>query len=638
MKSGVPAVVGGLIALVLLSQSFPSAQSSDIVLHSSDVTTIEGNWAKLASSTSAGGAKMTSADRGWSSVDQPLATPSDYFEATFTAQAYVPYRVWLRLRSTGNSKWSDSVWVQFSDSVGAGGGPVYRIGTASGLLVNLEDCSGCGVSEWGWKNNAWWKDQDPTVEFPTAGTKTIRVQTREDGVEIDQIVLSPVNYLALAPGGDRDDTTLLSASGGAAPVDAAPVDVAPVDAAPAGGGTVETTAATGTKAIPGTIQAEDFNSGANGSAYRDNTPGNAGGKYRATDVDIAAASEGGYVVGWVGAGEWLNYTVNVATTGTYTLTARVASAGTGGKFHVNFNGVNKTGSLSVPNTGGWQAYRDVSVTVSLTAGTQVMRLVADTVGSTTRATGNFNYIRLTGGSTQTITPPPTTSGRIKVMTWNIRFGKNSSGQVVVSSYASVMANSGADVILVQEASTWDGDQVNQFPILLKQKTGYTWRAVFAGHTGSTGEGTLILTRLPIASSSISRYLNRGFARATVKVGTVNVNVFSAHLVWSPTSYRTSQLNHLMNWAGQFSGAEIVGGDFNSWWGESWITKMETKYTDTWQDVTHSDLNGYTLNGAVRFDYLFRARDAASRLTPTSCVVIASSLSDHKPVVATYTVR
>jgi endonuclease/exonuclease/phosphatase family metal-dependent hydrolase len=635
MKSGVPALVGGLIALVLLSESFPAAQSSDIVLHSSDVTTVEGNWAKLASSSSAGSAKMTSADRGWSSVDQPLSSPSDYFEATFTAQAYVPYRVWLRLRATGNSKWSDSVWVQFSDSVGAGGDPVYRIGTASGLLVNLEDCSGCGVSEWGWKNNAWWNNQDPTVEFSTAGTKTIRVQTREDGVEIDQIVLSPVNYLALAPGGDRNDTTVLSASGGAAPADAEPVDAAPAD-----GGAVETTAVTATKAVPGTIQAEDFDAGANGTAYRDNTPGNAGGKYRATDVDIAAASGGGYVVGWVGAGEWLNYTVNVATTGTYTLTARVASAGTGGKFHVTFNGVNKTGSLSVPNTGGWQAYRDVSVTVSLTAGTQVMRLVADTVGSTTRATGNFNYFRLSGGggSTTVTPPPPTSSGRIKVMTWNIRFGKNASGVVSLASYASVMASSGADVILLQEASTWDGDQVNQFPILLRQRTGHTWRAVFAGHTGSSGEGTLILTRLPIASSSTSRYLNRGFARATVKVGTVNVNVFSAHLAWSPTSYRTSQLNYLMNWASQFSGAEVVGGDFNSWWGESWITKMETKYTDTWQDVTGSDQAGHTLNGAVRFDYLFRARDAASRLTPTSCVVISSSLSDHKPVVATYTVR
>jgi endonuclease/exonuclease/phosphatase family metal-dependent hydrolase len=608
-----------------------SAQSGDIVLYSSDVTTVEGNWAKFASSTGAGSAKMTSADRGWSSVDQPLANPSDYFEATFTAQAYVPYRVWLRLRATGNSKWNDSVWVQFSDSVGAGGDPIYRIGTSSGLLVNLEDCSGCGVSGWGWKNSAWWKNQDATVEFTTDGTKTIRVQTREDGVEIDQIVLSPVTYLALSPGGERNDTTMLSATG-AVPLAGDPAD------------TAATTAATSAKAIPGTIQAEAFDAGANGTAYRDNSPGNAGGKYRSTDVDIATCSEGGYVVGWVSAGEWLNYKVNVASSGTYTLTARVASAGTGGKFHVSFNGVNKTGSLSVPNTGGWQSYRDVSVTVSLTAGVQTMRLVADTVGSTTQATGNFNYIRLTGGSGGGgggSTPPPVTGGgsnRIKVMTWNIRFGKNGSGVVSLASYASVMASSGADVILLQEVSTWDGNQPTQFPILLNQRTGHTWRAVFAPHKGGSGEGTLILTRLPIVSSSTSNYLSRGFARATVKVGTVNVNVFSAHLSWSPTSYRTSQLNHLMNWAAQFSGAEIVGGDFNAWWGESWITKMETKYTDTWQDVTGSDQNGYTLNGKVRFDYLFRARDAASRLTPTSCVVISSSLSDHRPVVGTYTVR
>jgi endonuclease/exonuclease/phosphatase family metal-dependent hydrolase len=278
------------------------------------------------------------------------------------------------------------------------------------------------------------------------------------------------------------------------------------------------------------------------------------------------------------------------------------------------------------------------VTVSLTAGTQIMRLVADTVGSTTQATGNFNYIRLTGGSTPTTTPPSTTTGRIKVMTWNIRFGKNASGVVSLASYATVMASSGADVILLQEASTWDGDQVNAFPILLRQRTGNTWRAVFAPHKGSGGEGTLILTRLPIVSSSTSNYLNRGFARATVKVGTVNVNVFSAHLVWSPTSYRTAQLNHLMNWAGHFAGAEVVGGDFNAWWGESWIRTMETKYYDTWQDVTGSEQGGHTLNGAVRFDYLFRARDTASRLTPTSCVVISSSLSDHRPVVGTYTVR
>ena len=66
--------------------------------------------------------------------------------------------------------------------------------------------------------------------------------------------------------------------------------------------------------------------------------------------------------------------------------------------------------------------------------------------------------------------------------------------------------------------------------------------------------------------------------------------------------------------------------------------MEKQYSDTWQDVTGSDENGYTLNGSVRFDYLFRSHDAASRLTPTGCWVQRTSLSDHSAVVADYTVR
>src|SRR6188768_2631621 len=71
--------------------------------------------------------------------------------------------------------------------------------------------------------------------------------------------------------------------------------------------------------VPGTIQAEDFDDGANGVAYRDTSAGNSGGQYRATDVDIELSSDsgGGYDVGWVSAGEWLNYTVDVAAAGTY---------------------------------------------------------------------------------------------------------------------------------------------------------------------------------------------------------------------------------------------------------------------------------------------------------------------------------
>ena len=58
-------------------------------------------------------------------------------------------------------------------------------------------------------------------------------------------------------------------------------------------------------AIPGTIQAENFDDGGAGVAYADTTPGNQGNVYRTTDVDIAAfAGGGGYYVGWTRANKY----------------------------------------------------------------------------------------------------------------------------------------------------------------------------------------------------------------------------------------------------------------------------------------------------------------------------------------------
>jgi hypothetical protein len=62
--------------------------------------------------------------------------------------------------------------------------------------------------------------------------------------------------------------------------------------------------------------------------------------------------------------------------------------------------------MTVPNTGGWSSYRDVNVSVSLAAGTQVMRVRMAGNGST-GAVGNFDYIRLASGSTSNT--PPTVS-------------------------------------------------------------------------------------------------------------------------------------------------------------------------------------------------------------------------------------
>src|SRR5262245_43345184 len=148
-------------------------------------------------------------------------------------------------------------------------------------------------------------------------------------------------------------------------------------------------------AVPGTIEAENFDDGGEGLAYHDTTAGNTGGQYRQTDVDLEATIDGGlaYSMGYITTGEWVVYSVNVSATGRYTLRARVAAASVGGgTFHVELDGLNVTGALTVPNTGGWQAWQTITKSgITLTAGPHRLRLVVDTVG-VSGYLGNLNYL------------------------------------------------------------------------------------------------------------------------------------------------------------------------------------------------------------------------------------------------------
>lgn len=149
-------------------------------------------------------------------------------------------------------------------------------------------------------------------------------------------------------------------------------------------------------AIPGTIEAENYDIGGEGVAYHDTTAGNQKGGYRSDDVDIVAGIEGPYIAENP-AGEWLEYTVDVLTAGTYTIEMRVASAVDGGTFHIEFDGVDKTAAVSIPNTGGWQTWTIVTRTVTLSAGLQIMRIVHDTNGAIS-VVGNIDYVRFTSGT------------------------------------------------------------------------------------------------------------------------------------------------------------------------------------------------------------------------------------------------
>src|SRR6185437_1951760 len=107
------------------------------------------------------------------------------------------------------------------------------------------------------------------------------------------------------------------------------------------------------------IQAEDFDSGGQGIAYHDTTPGNSGGSYRPGEsVDIEAGGTG-LVVASTAQGDWLNYTVTIPSSGTYTVEARVAIPSRGTRIHFSFDGTVNSPTVVLPNSTGWDQWETV---------------------------------------------------------------------------------------------------------------------------------------------------------------------------------------------------------------------------------------------------------------------------------------
>ena len=182
-------------------------------------------------------------------------------------------------------------------------------------------------------------------------------------------------------------------------------------------------------AIGATVQAENYDTGGEGVAFHDNTTANAGGAYRTDGVDIEPSTDtgGGFNVGYIKAGEWIEYTLSVPSAGAYVLEIRVASVVAGGTFHVEVDGVNKTGTLTMPNTGGWQTWQTLSIPVQLVAGRSVVRFAFDTASPTTGYVGNLNWFRVTAASVVPAAPSALTATDTGTAV-NLRWADNSSNE------------------------------------------------------------------------------------------------------------------------------------------------------------------------------------------------------------------
>jgi glucose/arabinose dehydrogenase len=188
----------------------PPTGAVDIVLYAADVSASAGAWHPVADSTAAAQLRMHHPDAGAAKLAAPLANPANYFELTFTPVAGRPYRIWIRGKADRDFYGNDSVYVQFSGSITSAGAPVYRIGTTSATAYVLEDCSGCHVHGWGWNDNGYGTGVlGPAIYFSDSIPQTVRIQTREDGLSIDQVLLLSGPTMNMAPGATRDDTTIV---------------------------------------------------------------------------------------------------------------------------------------------------------------------------------------------------------------------------------------------------------------------------------------------------------------------------------------------------------------------------------------------------------------------------------------------
>lgn len=157
--------------------------------------------------------------------------------------------------------------------------------------------------------------------------------------------------------------------------------------------------------LPGTIQAENFDKGGFGIGYNETSAGNQGGyNYRNdgnTDVDFA--NNCGICVNYIAPGEWLRYSVSVATAGTYTFNLRHAGGGNG-VFHLETTtGVQLTGPITQPATTNWDTYMTLSQNVNLPAGNYGILLKFDSCPACNL--NNIDWLSFTGG------PAPVTPTR-----------------------------------------------------------------------------------------------------------------------------------------------------------------------------------------------------------------------------------
>ncbi len=308
-----------------------------------------------------------------------------------------------------------------------GQGVAYNVTSANGSAnsyrsdgVDLEGTAdtqndtGAGADDLGWTTAGQWFNY--TVNVATAGTYSVAFRVSSpygitDALHIDNSAGTNLSGSVTIPntGGYQTWTTVTASVTLTAGQQTLTVDqdsngwnlhYMTFTLTSGGGGGTGTEAPYGgtPAAVPGTVQAENYDTGGQGVAYNVTAVNGSANSYRSDGVDLEATTDagGGYDLGWTATGQWLKYTVNVATAGTYALSLRLAAptAVTNALQINNAAGTDLSGVITAPATGGWQNWTTVTANITLPAGVQTLTVDQDSPG------WNINYLTFapSGGS------------------------------------------------------------------------------------------------------------------------------------------------------------------------------------------------------------------------------------------------
>ncbi|WP_084701829.1 discoidin domain-containing protein [Streptacidiphilus anmyonensis] len=351
-------------------------------------------------------------------------------------------------------------------------------------------------------------------------------------------------------------------------------------------------------AIPGTVQAENYDTGGEGVGYHVNSTNGTGNAYRSDGVDLETTTDtgGGYDLGWTSGGQWFRYTVDVATAGTYTVALRVAapSAVTAALHLANAAGTNLSGAVDIPQTGGWQNWTTVTATVTLPAGQQVLTLNQDNGG------WNADDLAFTGSSgPAALTASPS----------SLTFGPVTAGTTSAAQTVTVTNPGGVAATITSVGVSGPFSQTNTCGTSLAAGASCTVSVQFSPTTSGAASGTLSVAgsapnsplNVGLSGTGTAANTNLALNRPTTASGYVQTYAPANAVDGNTSSYWESTNNAFPQWIQVDLGSTVGVGRIvmdlppSTSWGARTQTILIQGSTDGTSYATVAPSQGYTFD-------------------------------------------